>query len=192
MRQLFTQHPHDIGGEVFAVRVGAIRDAFHPHRAGEEIRAGQCDLHRPVGERLHVVKLPHRNRLAAPERAEHCRVAHITGRHIERAQFTLELFRIIDQRQQVGQWNQLAVVENAADEARVTVAALLAVRHHVDTGAQLRVDRELHRVVGGGLKRSVVEAAFHMLVDRLHHPARARPTADAHHRERLDRRGGRW
>ena len=123
-----------------------------------------------------------RNRLAAADRAEHSRVAHVTRGYVKRTQFALEFFGVIHQRQQIGQRNELAIIQNAADKAGIAVAALLAVGHHIHTRTQLRAYRQLHGVVGRGLKRSFVEAAFHVFVYGLHHPTRTRPTANAHHR----------
>ena len=125
-----------------------------------------------------------------PEPAEHGRVAYVARRHVQRAQFLLEVFGIVDQRQQVGERNELAVVQPAADEAGVAVAALLAVGDHIDFRAQLRVHAQAHGVVGGRLELFLRQPALQAVVHRLHHPAWPWPAADAHHRQRRDRRRG--
>ena len=56
--------------------------------------------------------------------------------HVERPQLALELLRVVHVGQQVGDRDELAVVEPAADEARVVVAPLLAVGDDVDAGAR--------------------------------------------------------
>jgi hypothetical protein len=60
---------------------------------------------------------------------------HFSGRNVERTQLALELGRIVDVGQQIGDRDELAVVEEAADEARVVVAALLAIGEDVDARA---------------------------------------------------------
>ena len=91
----------------------------------------------------------------------------VGGGHVEGAEFFLEFFAIIDHRREIGERNELAVVQTRTDEAGVTVAALLAVGHDIDVGAQLGFDGETNRVVGGGLKFGFGEAAFEMFVDGL-------------------------
>ena len=83
---LLAQHAHDVLGQVLARAVRAVGDALHPHRAREEIRAGQRDLHRPVGERAREGELVHRERPAPAEGPEHGGMAHLGGGHVERAQ----------------------------------------------------------------------------------------------------------
>jgi hypothetical protein len=55
----------------------------------------------------------HRQGLAATQRTEHGRMSDFSRWHIQCPQLAREFFRVIDQRQQIGQWDQLAVVENA-------------------------------------------------------------------------------
>ncbi len=55
-------------------------------------------------------------RLRSPERAEHDRVAHVGRRHVERAQLGLEMLWIVDERQKVGERDQLAIVEARTDK----------------------------------------------------------------------------
>src|SRR5207247_9374472 len=64
---------------------------------------------------------------APAERTEHRRVPDLGRRHVERAQLGRELLRIVDQRKQIGERDQLTVVEQPAHEARVVVTPLLAV-----------------------------------------------------------------
>ena len=47
---LLAQDAHDVLGEVLARPVGAVRDALHPHDAGQQVGPGQGDLDRSVGE----------------------------------------------------------------------------------------------------------------------------------------------
>jgi hypothetical protein len=95
------------------------------------------------------------HRTAPAERTEDRRVPDLARRYVQRAHLRFELLGVIDQRQEIGQRDQLAVVEPAADEARVVVASLLAIRHHVHAGPKLRGDCEARRVLGSGLERLV-------------------------------------
>ena len=190
--ELLAQHAHDVLGECSRVVVGVVGDALHPHRAREQVRARQRDLDRRVRQRAQ------RSRARAA-RAAGCGRAGRTRRdggprrpaRRARAAPAANCSGIVDQRQQVGERDQLAVVEAAADEAGVAVAPLLAVGDHVDAGPHLRVDGQPHRVVGRRLEVVFVEPAFQAIVHGLQHPARPRPAADAHHRQRSDRRRGR-
>jgi len=69
----------------------------------------------------------------------------------------------------------MTVVEEAAHEARVVVAALLTVGDDVDTGADLRVDGEAHRVARRRLELVVTKPPLEMLVNGSEHPARPAP-----------------
>jgi len=109
-------------------------------------------------------------------------MAHLRCGDVERAHLPLELLGIVDQREQIGEGNELAVVEPPADEARVVVATLLAVGDDVGARAELSVDGQAHGVVAGGLELGLAQAPLEVLVDRLQHPAGAWPAADAHHR----------
>ena len=115
---LLAQHAHDVRGQILARAIRALGDALHPHRAREEIRAGQGDLHRPVGERAREGELVNRQGPAPAEAPEHDGMAHVGGGHVERSQLRLEHLGIVDQRQQAGERDELAVVEAAAHEAR--------------------------------------------------------------------------
>jgi hypothetical protein len=115
-------------------------------------------------------------------------VADFGRRHVQRAHLLLELLRIVDERQQVGERNELAVVETPTHEARVVVATLLTISDDVDAGPKLGVNGQTHGVVAGRLELGFAQAPFEMLVDGLKHPARARPASHAHHRQRGDRR----
>ena len=132
----------------------------------------------------------HRDRPAAAERPNTagCRTSP-AGTSSARSS-SWKLLGIVDQRQQVGERDELAVVQPAADEAGVAVAALLAVGDHVDVCAQLRVHAQPHGVVGGGLELVLRQPAFQMVMHRLHHPARPWPAAHAHHGQRRNRRSG--
>jgi hypothetical protein len=108
------------------------------------------------------------------------------GGDIQRVHLCLELLRVVDQRQQVRERNQLAVVEEPAHEARVVVPALLPVGHDVDPRPKLRVDRKPGRVLGCSDEVRLRQPALDAVVDRLEHPARAWPAADPHDREGAD------
>ena len=126
-------------------------------------------------------------RPAPPDRSEECGMAHLRCGDVERAHLPLELLGIVDQREQIGEGNELAVVEPPADEARVVVAPLLAVADGVDAGPELSVDGQAHGVVAGRRELGLAQSPFQVFVDRLQHPARSRPAADTHHRQRADR-----
>jgi hypothetical protein len=125
-------------------------------------------------------------RPAPAEGPEEGRVANLGGGHVERAHLALELLGIVDEREQVRERDQLAIVEPPAHEARVVVAPLLAVRDDVGTRPDLRVDGQADCVVRGRLELRLAQPAFEVLVDRLEHPARTRPAPDAHHGQRAD------
>ena len=107
---------------------------------------------------------------------------------VERAELHLELLWVVDHRRQVAEGDELAVVEQAADESGVAVASLLAVGDDVHARAKLGADAEPRRVIRRGLKLRVIEPALEPVVHRLVHPARAGPAADTHDRQRRDLR----
>lgn len=84
----------------------------------------------------------HGERPLPSQRAEHRGVMHLARQDIERLELTLELRRVVNVRQQVGDGNQLAILQQPADEARVVVTPLLAVRDHVHACADLGGDGE--------------------------------------------------
>jgi hypothetical protein len=146
------------------------------------------DFERLVGEPREKPRLVQRDGAAAAERAENGRVADIARGHVERAQFLPEVLGVVHQREQVGQGNELAVVQSAADEARIAVAALLTVGDDVHARVQLCGHAQPHCIVGSGLELFLLEAPFHPVVHGLDHPARPRPAPHAHHGQRRDRR----
>ena len=188
--QLFAQHAHDVLGDVFAAGVGLVRNAFHPHGARQQVRPRQRHLHGPLRHAAGKVHFVRDQRARSRQRAEHGGVAHVGGGNVQRAQLGLELFRVIDQRQQIGQRDQLAVVQTAGDKAGVAVAPLLAVGDDIHASAFLRGDGQAHRVVGGLLEFARGKATLHMRMHRLDHPARARPRPHAGHRQRGHARRG--
>ncbi len=127
-------------------------------------------------------------RARAGKPAENGRVADFAGRDVERAQFSLEFLGMIDERQQVDERNELAIVQAAGNEARIAVSPLLSVGDDVDAGPLLPGDGQAHGVVSRFLEGSFGEPALDMGMHRFEHPARPWPGADAHHRERGDRR----
>ncbi len=157
----------------------------------QQIRPGQRHLRRPIGQRAHERVLVHAERTAPSQRTEDGRMPDLGGGDVERLQLGAELLGVVDERQEIGERDELAVVEPAAHEARVVVTALLAVGDHVDAGPELRVDGQAYGVVGGGLEVGVAQPALHVLVHGREHPARPRPAADAHHGQRADGGGGR-
>ena len=178
---LLAQDAHDVTGQMLARPVRAVADALHPHHPGQEIRAGERDLDRPIRDRADDLELLAGERLAAPERAEDGGMPDLGGRDVERLHLALELFRMVDERQQVGERDQTTVVEPPAHEARIVVAALLPVGDDVHAGAELRLHGKPRGIVGGGTEISVGQPSFYMVVNRLQHPARPRPASDSHH-----------
>ena len=156
----------------------------------KQIGPGQRDLHRAIGERPDELQLVHGEGAASPERPEDGRVPDLGGGDIQGLHLRGELLRVIDQGQQVGQRDELAVVEARPHEARIIVAPLLAVGDDVNAGPELRVDGQAHGVVGRRLELLLGETPLHVLVDGLDHPARPRPASDPHDGQRRnDRRG---
>ena len=92
-------------------------------------------------------------------------MAYLAGWDVQGAQLALELFGIIDIRQQVGDGNQLAVVEQPADEAGVVITTLLAVGEYVDAGTLLGGCRQSHGIISGLVKLFGRHAAFEMIVE---------------------------
>ena len=167
MVQLLAQHAHDVLGQVLARAIHAIGDALDPHEPAQQIRPGQRDLRRPIGQRAHERVLVHAEGTAPSERTEDGRMPDLGGGDVERLQLGAELLGVVDERQEIGQRDELAVVEPAAHEARVVVTALLAVGDHVDAGPELRVDGQAYGVVGGRLEVGVAQPALHVLVHGL-------------------------
>ena len=116
-------------------------------------------------------------------------MTYLAGGNVQSAQLLFELVGVVDHCGKVSEGDELAVVEEAAYEASIAVAALLAVGDHIDTGAKLGVDGESGGVVSGGLEVLFVEATFEPVVDSLEHPAGPGPTPDAHDGQRCDPRG---
>ena len=188
--RLLAQHPHHVAGELLARLVGAISEAVEPHHAREQVGPRQRDLQRDVRAGRGELQLVNGERQAPPERPVDHRMAHLRGRYVEGAEFLLELGRVVDHRGEVAERDQLAVVEAPAHEAGVVVAALLAVGHDLGARPQLRGDAQPDRVVRRGLELRLLEPALEAVVHRPQHPARPRPAADAHHRQRRYRRRG--
>ena len=80
------------------------------------------------------------------------RVTDFGSRDVEGSELHLELLRVVDHRRQIAEGDELAVVEQAADEARVAVASLLAVRDDVHARAKLGGDAEPRSVIRRGLE----------------------------------------
>jgi hypothetical protein len=112
--------------------------------------------------------------------------------YVERLQLVGERRGVGDVREQVGDRDQLAVVEPRGDEAGVAVPPLLAIGHHAYTRSLLGRDRQPHRVVGVPLELVLGQPARQPLVQRPEEPRGPRPTADAHHRQRWDCRSTDW
>jgi hypothetical protein len=133
--ELLPQHPHDVLGQLLAGPVDAIPDAREPHQACEQVRPGERDLYRPVREGVRERVLVAGQRTASAERTEEAGMADFGRRHVQRAHLLFELLWILDERQEIGERDEMAVVEPPAHEARVVVAMLLTVRDDVDAGA---------------------------------------------------------
>ena len=89
--ELLAQHADHVPGQGLAIRVRAIRDALHPHGAGEEVGAGEGDLDRQVRLRLRERQLVRGEGPATRERPEHGGMADLPGRDVEGAELPLEL-----------------------------------------------------------------------------------------------------
>src|SRR6185503_3079838 len=95
-------------------------------------------------------------------------------------------------RGQIGQWNELAVVQTAANKTSITIPALFAVGNDIDARANLSLDSEPHGIVSCCLEFRLAQTAFEPFVQGLYHPARSWPTANAHHRQGGDGGDGSW
>src|SRR3989449_11404558 len=96
--QLLPEHAHHVLAEVLARAVGAIRDAFHPHRAREEIGPGNGDLYGTVGQGPRELVLVDGQRTAAAEWPPDGGMTHLGRGDVERAQLRFEFRRVVDQR----------------------------------------------------------------------------------------------
>ena len=103
-------------------------------------------------------------RPGAIQAAEHGRVPDLIGRHVQGSEFRGELVRVGDVRQQVGDRDELAVVQSPADETGVAIAPLFAVGHHIDAGPFLGGDGQSNRVVGVVLELFVGEPPLKSLM----------------------------
>lgn len=137
---LFTQDTSHVAGKLLTVEVGAIGDALHPHCAGQQVRAWEADLHRSIGEAPDEPRFVHGERPMPPQRAEHGGMPHLTRGHIERPELALELLWIADIWQEIRDRDQLAVLQQAADEAGIVIAPLLVVGDHVHVSTHLGCD----------------------------------------------------
>src|SRR5262249_60692608 len=84
-------------------------------------------------------------------------------------------FGIVHEGKEVGQGDELAVVETSAHEACVIVPPLLAIGEHVDLGASLRGHREPRRVLAGGGELLFGQPSLDAVGNSLQHRARRRP-----------------
>ena len=125
--RFLAQDPHEILRQVLPGAVGAIGNAFHPHRPGQSIGTGQCNLHRTIGLCANECQFVAGQRPTPSKQAEDRRVPDLVGRDIEGSQLFREVIGVVHQGQKIGQWDQLAVVQDPTDEAGVAVSALLAV-----------------------------------------------------------------
>ena len=114
------------------------------------------------------------------------RVTDLRRGDVQGAELSLELLGVVNHGGQVAQGDELAVVQQAANEAGVAVSALLAVGEDVNASANLGVDGEPRRIVRRGVKLHLLEPALQVVVHGLEHPAGPRPAADAHDGQRRD------
>ena len=190
--ELLAQHAHNVGGHLLATVVRPVRDALHPHRAGQKVGPRQAHLHRCIRDGLEESDLVRHKRFIAPQRSEDRGVAHLAGGHVQSAQFALELLRVLHVRQQVRNGDELAVLQPACDEARVVIAAHLPVGDGVHARALLCGEHQLHRIIRCGLEFFFRQPAGEVFVDRVKQPRLARPRPHGHDRKRRElRRGGR-
>ena len=109
-------------------------------------------------------------------------------RDIKSAQLLLKLHRVADIRQQIGQRNELAVLQYPSDKAGVRIAPLLTVGQHIDPSAQLGIDGLADRIVRCGLKLVLGHATGHPIMNGTQHPTRPRPGPHTHDGKRPQRR----
>ena len=124
--------------------------------------------------------------LGAAQFAEHGGMADLLRWHVQRLEFRCELLRIVDVRKQIGDRDQLAVVQPTTHEAGVVVAALFTVCDDIHAGAFLGGNRQSHRIIGSLLEILFGQPAAQPVVQRTKQPPRPWPTADAHDRKRRD------
>ena len=184
--QLLAEDADDIDGEVVAGLVWGAAEAVEPHGAGQQVGAGEGDLDGRLVAGADEGELVGGEGSGTAQGAVDDGVAHLASGHVEGAQLAVELVGVVDHGGQVAEGDELAVVEEATDEAGVVVAALLAIGDDIDAGAALGVEGEAHGVVRGLAEGVVAEAAFEVVVQGLEHPAGSGPAPDAHDRERGD------
>ena len=165
---LLAKHPNDIFAERLSRLVGAIRYALQPHRSREEVGARECHLDRAIGQPLDCGQLVCGQGAGGISRqpSEDGGMPDRLGRNVERPQLARELVGMLDVGQQVDDRDELAVLKPAADEARVAVAPLLAIGHHINPGLELRLDHLGHSAVCHGLKLAVIKTPFQAFVKR--------------------------
>src|SRR6266542_3248546 len=105
-------------------------------------------------------------RPAAAQGAIHDWMTHLCGRNIESAQLLLEFFRVVHHCSQIGERDELAIVEQPPDEAGVAVAALLAVADDIHAGSKLSFHRQPHCIIRGRLKLLFRKPPLEALVNR--------------------------
>ncbi len=110
----------------------------------------------------------HGERATTAERPEDRRMAYLPGGDVERSQLPLELLGVLDVGQQVGDRDQLAVLQQPADEAGVVVPPLLPVGEDVDPGPQLCLDGQAYGVVRRLGELLVADPRLEVLVQRAH------------------------
>ena len=108
------------------------------------------------------------------------------GGNVERLKLASELLGVLDIGEEVNDGNELAVLQPAADEAGVAIAALFTVGDDVHAGVELRLDDLGNRSVGQRLELGFVETAFQAFMQRVQEPRRPWPASDSHDRERSD------
>ena len=185
---LLAKHAHHVVGQFLPRLVDTVRDAFEPHRPGQQIRSRQGDLHRPVGQAPDRLELVHGQWASgvAGEPPENGRVADGLGGDVEGPQLAGELVGVLHVGEQVDDRDELAVLEPAADEAGVAVPALFSVGHEIDARFDLGLDDLGHGAVGQLLEPRFVHAAFEPLVQGPQQPVGPGPAPDAAGRERGD------
>ena len=108
-------------------------------------------------------------------------MTHFGCRNIELFQGFGKLLRMVNVRQEIDNWDQLAIVQSSPDEACVIVATLFAIGDHIYSGSALRFHCQPHAIVRSFLKILFAEPSLKKFVQRLDQPAWSWPAADSHH-----------
>ncbi len=133
--QFFAKHTHNISGQIFARPIWRVGETVQPHGASQQVGPRQGHLDRLAGRGPGELQFPGRQRLAPANLSENHGMPDFRGGYIEGPEFRFELVRVVHHRRQVAQWNELAVVQQAAHEAGIAVSSLFPVGQNIDARA---------------------------------------------------------